>query len=444
MSETLEFGRRKLLPAISRATVVLALVSTLGLLTASGCKKDSGDENATVAAQVNVQAEKPEQGPIAEVIKADAVLAPVAQAAVSPKITAPVREFYVQRGSHVKAGQLLATLENRDLSAAALDNKGAYQAAEAAYATQTKAQVPEEYQKAELDVAQAKANLDLSQSIVNARKQLFAEGAIPGRDLDTAVAQLVQSQAAFDTATKHLQSLQNVSHDAALKQAQGQLTSAEGKFKGAEAMVSYSQISSPINGVVTDRPLFAGETAASGTTLITVMDTSVLIAKIHIAQIVAQRMKVGDEANIAVPSVADPVPAKISLISPALDPGSTTVEVWLRIDNQAGTYKVGTPVQASIKGRSVASAMKIPAAAVLTAQDGTTSVMVIGSDGAAHRKPVALGIGDGTDVQVVQGLSSADLVISSGAYGLEEGTKVKVGAAEDEEKPAAGKDGESK
>ena len=69
-----------------------------------------------------------------------------------------------------------------------------------------KAQVPEDYQKAQLDVAQAKANLDLNQSIVTARKQLFAEGAIPGRDLDTAQAALVQAQAAYDTAAKHLES----------------------------------------------------------------------------------------------------------------------------------------------------------------------------------------------------------------------------------------------
>ena len=83
-------------------------------------------------------------------IAADAVLAPLAQAAIAPKISAPVRKFYVQRGARVKEGQLLATLENSDLAAAALDNKGSYMAAEAAYATATKAQVPEDTQKAEL------------------------------------------------------------------------------------------------------------------------------------------------------------------------------------------------------------------------------------------------------------------------------------------------------
>ena len=235
-------------------------------------------------------------------------------------------------------------------------------AAQAAYATATKAQVPEDTLKAESDLAQAKANLDLNQSIVKSRKQLFAEGAIPGRDLDTAQAALVQAQAAYDAAAKHLESVRSVSREAALKAAQGQLTSAEGKYKGAEAQVNYSEIRSPIDGVVTDRPLFAGETAAAGAPLITVMDTSTLLAKTHIAQSLAQQMKVGDAAlRCSVPGVADPVPAKVSLISPALDPGSTTVEVWLKIDNKAGKLKVGTPVKVSITGRTVAKAWKIPA-----------------------------------------------------------------------------------
>jgi RND family efflux transporter MFP subunit len=413
-------------------------VVAIGLGSVAGCSKSESAPTPLVT----VQAEHPEMGTIVEHIPADAVLAPVAQAAMSPKITAPIRHFYVQRGSHVKAGQLLATLENRDLAAAALDNRGSYTAAQAAYATATRAQVPEEYQKAQLDVAQAKANLELNQSIVKARKQLFVEGAIPGRDLDTAQAALVQAEAAYDTAAKHLESQKSVSRKASLEAAKGQLTSAEGKYQGAEAQVSYSEIRSPISGFVTDRPLFAGETVAAGSTLLTVMDTSALLAKIHLAQQLAQQMKLGDAATITVPGVANPLPAKVSLISPALDPGSTTVEVWLRIENKKGTLKVGTPVHASIVGRQVPQALIVPSSALLTAQDGSKSVMVVGADGTAHKKPVSVGIADDGNVQITSGLTTADMVITSGNYALEDGTKVKVGAADDtdEKKPDAAKE----
>lgn len=418
-----------------------ALCACVAALLPLGCKKD---EETTPTPEVYVQAAHPEIQSISDQISADAILTPLAQAAIAPKVTAPVAKFYVQRGAKVHAGELLATLENKDLSAAVVDNKGAYTAAQATYDTATKATAPEDLTKARLDLAQAKATLDLDQSIVNARSELFAQGAIPGRDLDTAKATLVQAQAAFDIAQQHLNSLEKVSNAAAIQNAQGNLESAKGKYLGAEAQLSYTEIRSPISGVVTDRPLFAGETAASGTTLITVMDTSALIAKLHIGQTQAQNLKIGAAATITVPGIDDPVPAKVSLISPALDQGSTTVEVWLRVENAKGALKSGTPVHASITGRTVSNAMTIPAEAVQTGTDGTSKfVMVIGSDSAAHKKPVTLGIVTKDDAQVLSGITQQDMVISTGGYGLDEGTKVKIGTdpnakPDDDEKPAAG------
>jgi multidrug efflux pump subunit AcrA (membrane-fusion protein) len=69
--------------------------------------------------------------------------------------------------------------------------------------------------------------------------------------------------------------------------------------------------------------------------------------------------------------------------------------------------------------------------------------MVVGADGAAHKKPVELGIQDGDDVQITKGLTTADMVITNGSYGLDDGTKVKVGPADDDEaKPGANKGGD--
>jgi multidrug efflux pump subunit AcrA (membrane-fusion protein) len=305
--------------------------------------------------------------------------------------------------------------------------------------------VPEDLTKAKLDLAQGKANLDLNQSIVNARTELFKQGAIPGRDLDTAKATLVQAQAAYDIASQHLQSLQNVSNRAAIQNAQGTLESAKGKYLGAEAQLSYTQIRSPISGVVTDRTLFAGETPASGAPLITVMDTSALIAKLHIAQAQAQQLALGADATLTVPGIADPVPAKVSLISPALDPGSTTVEVWLRVDNRKGTFKSGTPVHASITGRTVTNALTVPVDAIQASPDGTSKfVMIIAPDSTAHKKVVTLGIQNSEDVQILSGITASDMVISTGGYGLDENTKVKIGTdpnakSDDDEKPSVAK-----
>ena len=105
-----------------------------------------------------------------------------------------------------------------------------------------------------------------------------------------------------------------------LKSAAGQLESAKGKYLGAAAQLSYSEIRSPIDGVVTDRPLYPGEMAAAGTPLLTVMDISQVIARAHIPQPEAALLKVGDKATITVPGEDNPVEGKITVVSPALDP----------------------------------------------------------------------------------------------------------------------------
>ncbi len=407
----------------------IALLILPGLV--AGCKKASNDDEDSGEA-VSVQAEHPSVGPIAEQITADAILAPLSQAAIAPRISAPIRAEYVQRGAHVKKGQLLVSLEDRDLQGSAIDSKGAVTSAQAAYTTTTRATIPEEVQKAQLDVDQAKANLEVATRTADERKKLLQQGAIAGRDVDTAIAAQVQAQATYDTAVKHLQSVQATTRKTDEQSAKGQLTSAQGRLINAEAQVNYANLRSPINGVVTDRPLFPGETASAGTSIITVMDTSSLVAKLHIAQASAQKLKVGGSAQVFVPGIDDPQSATVSLISPALDPGSTTVEVWLKLPNPDGRYKVGTPVHAVLQGITIPNAVQLPAAAILPSDDGGTNVLIVGADQTARKRPVKIGLRTPDKVQIVDGVSPSDLVITEGGYGLDEGSKVKIGGDKDE------------
>jgi RND family efflux transporter MFP subunit len=239
-------------------------------------------------------------------------------------------------------------------------------------------------------------------------------------------------------AQQHLAALEHVSRAAALKSAAGELESAKGKYLTAQAELQYSEIRSPISGVVADRPLYAGETATAGTPLLTVMDTSSLLAKIHLTQAQAQQLKTGDPASVSVPGIAAPVAGKLTLISPALDPGSTTLEVWVQIPNPNGELKPGTSVHVLVNGQSVPNAIVIPAESLVTAPSGAKGVMVAGADGVAHLKEVATGIEDNGLVQIVKGVSAGDQVITKGAYALDDGTKVKVVSGADDASAAPG------
>jgi multidrug efflux pump subunit AcrA (membrane-fusion protein) len=397
-------------------------LAILPLLFVLGCSKDSGEKEAAVPVQaVTLQKET-----IQRTVTAAAILFPLQQAAITPKISAPVKAFYIKRGSRVHKNQLLAVLENKDLAAAAQENRGSYDQAQAAYETTTISDLPQEVQKAQLDAQAAKQIFEAQQKIFNSRQELFQQGAMPRKELDQAGVDLTNTRNQYEIAQRHLDALMAVGKQQQLKAAAGQLESAKGKYLGAAAQLGYSEIRSPIDGVIADRPLYPGEMAAAGTPLLTVMDTSQVIARAHVPQADAALLKVGDQATIAVPGEDSPVTGKVTVVSPALDPNSTTVEVWVQARNADQRLKPGTSVQVSMLAQTIPDALVIPAAALLTAQDGATSVMQVSADDHAHRKNVRVGIRQGDTVQIIAGLQAGDRVVTPGAYGLPDKSKIKV------------------
>jgi HlyD family secretion protein len=401
--------------------LVAAAFCCLLTLSLAGCSKPAEKE-----AVVPVQAASVEKTTIQHIVNADAVLFPLQQSALVPKISAPVKAFYVARGSHVRRGQLLATLENKDLAAAAQDTKGTYDQAQATYQTTTAADLPETIQKAQLDARAAKQLLDAQQKVYESRQELFKQGAMPRKELDQSGVDLTSARNQYEIAQKHLEALMAIGEQQTLKSAAGQLESAKGKYAGAEAQLSYADIHSPIDGVIADRPLFPGEMATAGTPVITVMDVSQVIARAHIPQQDAALLKIGNKASIGAPGLDQPVEGKITIVSPALDPNSTTVEVWVQAKNPKQALRPGSSVQLSMIAQTVPDALVIPAVSLLTAPDGTNYIMQIGNDGRAHQKTVQSGIRQGDKVQIVNGLQAGDRIVSAGAYGLPDNTKVEV------------------
>jgi HlyD family secretion protein len=408
---------------------------SLALLPLAGCK---AKPEAAPEVQATVDATHPTVGDISEEIAGDAILTPLAQASISPRISAPIRAEYIQRGSHVRKGQLLISLESRDLQGSALDSTGAVAQAQANLRATTEATIPEELKKAEGEVADTRAAYDVATRTAQERKKLLEQGALAGREADAAYASEVQAQNAYEQALNHLAATKKTTGSTDREAAEGQLASARGRLESAQAMEQFANLHSPIDGVVTDRPLFPGETATAGSAVVTVMDTSSLVAKLHLGQPSAQKLQLGHKAEITVPGMDVPVEATVSLISPALDPGSTTVEVWLKLPNKQGLLKVGTPVHAVILGATIKEAMQVPASAIVPSNDGGASVMVIAPNGTAHKKAVTLGIRTPEMIQILEGLDADDMVITTGGYGLDNGTKVKVG------KPDADDDDEDK
>jgi HlyD family secretion protein len=410
---------------------IIVLIS----LALAGCgkkekeKEAEGAEGAEAPTPVTVEAAV--RGAIDHVVTADAVLYPVDQSNVTPKISAPVRRVLVNRGDHVRAGQVIAELESADLAAAAEESQQQYQQAQASYQTLTGATVPEDRTKAEADAAAAQQTLDAAKKLYESRVALQREGALAQRLVDEARVQLAQAQSQYDTAQRHLQSLTQVGQRETVRGAEAQMNAAKAHAQSAAVQVGYSRITSPISGVVSDRPVYPGEMAASGAPLAMIIDISSVVARANVPVKDASAIKAGRPARITGPD--GDLPGTVTLVSPAVDPSTTTLEVWVKAANPGEKLKPGGAVRVAIIAETIQNTLVVPASALLNSDEGGQKVMVIDKDSVAHERSVSVGVRQGDRVQIVSGVQEGDQVVTSGGLGLEDKAKVVIQQPKEED-----------
>jgi HlyD family secretion protein len=420
----------------------------MACLLLAACGKKAEKEAAEGEAPTPVLLETAVRGAVDYMVTADAVLYPINQANVTPKISAPVKRMLVNRGDHVKAGQVIAELESGDLAAAANESNSQYQQTQASYQMISGAIVLEDKGKAQADVQVAQQVLEAAQKLYDNRVALQREGALAQKLVDDAKVALAQARGQLETAQRHLEALNTVSQRETIRGAQAQMSAAKAHYDNAEVQLSYAKIRSPISGVVADRSVYAGEMPASGTPIISIVDISQVVARANIPVKEASMIRVGRPARITGPE--GDLAGKVTVVSPAVDPNTTTVEVWVQVANPGEKLKPGASVRVAIIADTIQNTIVIPASALLNADDGGQKVMVVTSDSKAHERRVSVGIRQGARVQIVSGLQDGEQVVVSGGLGLEDKAKVSIQQpkAEDEdednadnadEKPADGK-----
>lgn len=402
-----------------------ALSVCLALLAACSSKPKELEETPAAAP---VETAPVTRKTIYQVITAEAVLYPVNQANIMPKINAPVRRFLVNRGDHVRQGQLLAVLEDRDLVAAADESKGLYQQAEANFRATTAGTMPEDLTKAQADLQSATEALDAAGKVYESRETLYREGALARKLVDDAKVALVQARSLHETAQRHLESLETVSRQAQTEAAKAAVVASKAHYEGAAAQVAYAEVRSPISGVVSDRPLYQGEMASSSSALVSIQEISEVIAKANVPVQEAAAITTGNTATISGPG--GKLNGKVIVVSPTVDPSTTTVQIWIRAKNAKEQLRPGVNVQIAIDAEKIPNALVVPAAAILSLEEGGDKLMVAGADSVAHERKVRLGIRSGDDVQILSGVKESEQVITVGGLGLEDKARITITKAE--------------
>jgi HlyD family secretion protein len=400
----------------------LLILATCILMT--GCATKEETEPAVV---VDVKTALAEQGDVHLSVSAPAMIFPKQQANVAARLTAPIRRILAQKGARVKAGQVLAELEDSDLVAQRDEAAAAAIDAEATLQKVTSGTLPADIERARGDLAAAEATLSRAQKLYDRRRELFDEGAVPNRDLLDSETELTRAKVAYDVAKKSLDLLMNQSQEQDIRIARSRFDQANARLSLLNAQLRFTRIQCPFDGTIAEQYMYAGDMAKPDTPIFAVIDLSVAVARIQVPESLAGPIKNGQECVFSpADSPGSEYSGKSSVVSRTVDPARRTVEVWCEIPHPDTGLRSGAFGNAQIYTDTVPKSVLVPLPAVQFVE-GTNhgSVVVVDEEQTAHIRDVETGENFDGKVQIVKGLNPGETVIVEGGYGLPDGTEVR-------------------
>ena len=424
------------------AIVLIATGLVLYLVLKGGKKEDTQGE-ATV---VSVKVASAQHGPIQASSSAIGTIWPREQATVSAKVASQIKNMGVVKNRVVKAGDVVATLEDRDLRAQRAEAASTLEEARLSLRGVMTGSIPQTAAQDEKALRDARATLANATAVAERRRRLFQQGGISQKDVEA-------SELAVTTAENDLKLAESTAalHRSAINPndraiAEAKVAEAESHLANLDTQISYTRIVAPISGVITDQFQYQGEYASPGGKLFNIADMSRVIVKTPFADEVASQLKKGDPATVRpTDNPQDALTGAVSLISRSGDPSNRSVDVWIDLANPSGKLRAMGSAQVTVQSKDVSDAVTVPVSAV--SLDATTadsgSVMVVDAQSVAHEVKVTVGIRNKDAMQITAGLKGGETVVVEGNYALPDGTKVKFEEAGDKE-PGESKDEDDK
>jgi multidrug efflux pump subunit AcrA (membrane-fusion protein) len=428
----LESQRRERIVRQRNIVLIVAGVALIALVLAAlivwRVRNSKSEAEAEVEPTVSVKVAKAEKATIAAPITAVGTIWPREKADVSAKVSAQIKSMALLKNRPVRAGQIIAVLESRDLQAQRAEAVAALNQARANERSVVTGTIPKTNAEDQKALNDARAKVNNARALYERRRALYEKGGISKKDLESAQLDLTtaEDELRLQEQTVALRARSLNPNDRAL--ASAQTAQAQQHVATLDAQLSYATIRSPITGIVTDQYQYEGEFASAGGKLVTIADTSTVIVKAPFSDTAVAQLKTGDTATVVpTDTSAEEMHGQVTLLSRSSDPTNRTVEVWVTLGNEDGKLRANGAAQVTIAANSKNDAIVVPASAVTletsNANEGT--VMVVDNQNVAHETKVTIGIRTPDKVEIVEGLKGGETVVVEGNYALPDGTKVK-------------------
>jgi len=313
------------------------------------------------------------------------------QAQIYARVSGYIKEWKVEIGTPVKAGQLLAEIDAPDLD--------------------------QQLMQAEADLSSAQANATLSKATLERGQSLIQSGYVSKQDFD---------QRTADAANK-----------------QGLVKSMQANLDRLRVLEKYKRITAPFDGLVTARATDVGALinagSGGGPALFVVSDIAKLRGYINVPQNVVPSIRVGTKAQISVPEYPGrSFPATVEASAQSVDAASGTTRMLLVVDNASGALMTGAFATVRLELPAPDTAINVPASALIFNQSGLY-VATVGADERVILKPVTISRDLGKEVEIGSGLNSDDRVIATPPDGIASGDQVRIAGAPGMPETAAAK-----
>lgn len=356
--------------------VVVLVVAAVLLLRQRSAAPPSAAPEQPVMELLQADVIAAERTDLRQVLTLTGTLRPVKRAALKSRLSAQVEQVLVREGEPVKTGQVLIKMDGREYQANVAQARGSLQAARG-------------------QLAIASKNRENNQSLV-------ARGFI--------------SKNAFATTQSEYQI------------AKANVDSAQGALDVAQKSLGDATLRSPIDGLVSQRTVEPGEKVSPDTPLLEVVDLSQLELEAAVPAGDVGRIAAGQEVQVRVEGIAEPLAAEVVRINPAVQAGSRSVLVYVGLNNEGGKLRAGMFAHAGLTLDRKDDLLVIPQEAVRHDAGGDYVYAI--RDNVLRRQLVTLGFagqtGDKRAVEIVDGLAAGTTVIRRNLGDLSDGTKVRL------------------
>ncbi|HEX4770794.1 MAG TPA: efflux RND transporter periplasmic adaptor subunit [Bryobacteraceae bacterium] len=381
------------------------------LAVAIGISLVSCGKNEVAHADANAQNNLPEvavakvsRKPMARELTISSELVPFQEIDVYAKESGFVSKLYVDYGSHVRKGQLMAVLEIPELQAQLQEDQASIKSA----ADQV---TDAEHQLGRVEAQHKVLHLQYDR-LNNVSKS--KPGLVAQQEVDDAQGKDLAAEAQIEAAKARLQA------------AQSQMAVAQSKLVRDKALFDYSNITAPFAGVVTQRYANLGTLMQGGTNstqalpLVKLSQEDLFRLVIPVPESYVRYIKIGDQVNVRVPSLDRDFPGRVTRFSVDVAGSTRTMHTEVDVANPQGVLIPGVYAEATLSLDRKGDALVVPLQAVNQAADHAT-VLVVDQGNTIQDRQVTLGIQTESNAEVLSGLRDGDEVVISDRSGLRAG-----------------------